>query len=437
MLFSELNRINLNVLIEDSPYEAVPDISACYVHNAVDWTIFAKPVHTDIDVDFEGELVGNGWKVRELSCDIDDMESTYLEYALTDISCDMPMADEEDSDIVKIYGGKFEADGTFDYSGIVESEGSFVRRGNEFARHCHCGPAFGAWWTFNNGAFQWIGGPKSIMECRYSYGPFDCGCHHDPHHEDNNHKFADHCATMSMLPNLIFVFDPLRTLKGIVSLPCATSELREITQNYIGNLLSFMISNYKEITFKNFDNILKAFSTECPFIPTIHIAKPNRFMEIKEPVGTRFTFDKAFKVVIPADRKYIFPDDAKYSTFFDRSIWNSYSILDSFKVPFEAKYDDLDDGVTMDDIRRRVNELQWTIYYNLIQSSMFAWLSETYAIKPKNDDSSVSLMTISDMFKQAKVLNELKETENFHTIVLPKLFCDKEMLNLVANVKYL
>ena len=87
MLYSELNRINLNVLIQEPDYEAVPDISSCYVHNAVDWTIFykepdtkKKPTEKDYD---------NGW---ELSAFVeDDLEDAYLQYSLTDISSNLKL----------------------------------------------------------------------------------------------------------------------------------------------------------------------------------------------------------------------------------------------------------------------------------------------------------------------------------------------------------
>jgi hypothetical protein len=264
MLFSELNKINLNVLMQDlDGYEEVPDLLSCYVHNAnkMDWTIWSKEIDQNTNEEDESY---NGWKINRLS--EDNIEDSYLRNALSDISANLTLIDDENgSDIVKIYAGKFDVDGTIDYSAFIENEDIIP----EFRHPHHHDVMFhrGCWWTFNNGAFQWIGGwPKSIPECRFSYGPF---CGPDPHHHhDNNHKMLDDYVHLSKLPNLNFIFDTEHVLKGIVSLPCASQELMIRTKTFIEEFLM----DYQEMSFENIDSLLKDYSNKNAYFPTISVA---------------------------------------------------------------------------------------------------------------------------------------------------------------------
>ena len=414
MLFSELNKINLNVLLQDTDYESVPDLSACVVHNKKDWTLFVKKFYAEEDdetvVDLGTPVIVDGWETYELYSK--DLEDSYLNHALTDISNSLVLSENEDSDIVKIYAGQFDVDGTLDYDSFIEGEELFSHRHPE-PRQGYW-PFWGSWWTFNNGAFQWIGGPKSIFECRYSYGPFNYPPpshnfprlpHVDPHHFDSNHKKLDEYVALSIIPNLIFIFDPMHVLKGIVSIPCANEELREMTKNYIENLLNYAHTNFSSLSFKNIDTILYEFSKEYAYIPLIRVAKKNKVhQEPSKPVEALIELEDNDET--SGSYKYILPDNNKISTFLDGSIWKTYSVKEAFE--------------------------------NVSSKKVFTLIGEHNVFKPLDGSKLTVLVTMSDIFKQSKIINKLlKDETDVHFIILPTDFCNKEFLKFISNVKYL
>lgn len=457
MLFSELNKINLNVLIQDSPYEAVPDISACYVHNAVDWTIFCNQLFDETDAtpkEVESTIIP-GWNVTELSCETEELEQTYLYRALTDISASLiDMSTDISSDLVKVYGGKFAPDGTFDYDAILNNEGLFEHRCIEPLHHYgHRHHPFENWWTFNNGAFQWIGGwPKSIYECRFSYGPFYGGPIPPPppvpkvdqHHFDTNTKMIDNVMALSFLPNLIFIFDEWHILKGIISLPCATTEIVQITKDYISNLLKYLQDHFSELTFKNIDNVIKNFGHDYMTIPNIRVAKRHKPQTFEEPIEAIISFSTSNKISIAEQFKFILPDKNDFPTFFEKSYWKEYFILDSFHLP-KTVIPDVDKLVYSDNMKKIIDVVNGlnsniqVISYSLAEANKYTLLSESYLAKTNRKIFRTSLMSISDLFRNAKLINGLQfaDEDGICIIVLPTGFCDKESFKFIANVKYL
>lgn len=402
MLFSELNQINLNVLLQDTKYESVPDLSACVIHNKKDWTLFVKHLYAENDKTVvnlnEPVHVQNGWGVNELYSE--NLEDAYLNYALTEISNNVILASDDNSDIVKIYTGEFEKDGTINYECLVDGDELFSGRSIEPHKFK---PIRGWWWTFNNGAFQWCnGGPKSIFECRYSYGPFNCP---DPHHHDTNHEMVDHYFALSLIPNLIFVFDEYHVLKGIVSLPCVHKDLRAITKNYIENLLAYSHEHYTELSFKNMDTILYQFSQEYAYIPMIRVAKKHAPPELSKPVKAMFELENNEQT--SGTYKFITRDNNKISTFLQDSIWSIYSVKEAFEDVSDKK--------------------------------LYTLLGEHVIFPSIKNVKSTIMFTLSDVFKQTKEINKLVSNgeTNVHFIVLPTDFCNKEFLKFISNVKYL
>lgn len=460
MLFSELNRINLSVLIEDPKYEYVPDISAdCYVHNKGIWKKFVKEIYNEIDDDLvvkipneqniiEPEDLGDGWNT--ISLYDDDLQNTYLLRLFGDISENLIEKTDLKSDIVNIYAGQFDADGTFDYESLVD-DNDFQTRNQNMILPPH--PPIGSWWTFNNGAFQWIGGPKSIFECRYSYGPFNAlpFCGSDPHHFDNNHKMLDNINYLSFLPNLIFVFDELHILKGIVSLPCGNSNLIIKTKKFIEDFTNYATSNY-QLSFKNIDKILKEYScTQNIYIPTIKILHKHPIHKVeKKPVVAIFDIiEKTQEIEYDTDHfKYILPNKDNMSIFLENSKWKSYKIDLSLNIPkvpsIPSGYEPLpplkpeDTLATVED---HVNKLQGAvqeIYGEISRYNLITSLSERYICKPLEGKRSTAMLTISDIFKYAKEIRKIKENTEYdlRIIVLPEKFCNKETLSFITNVRY-
>lgn len=435
MLYSELNRINLNVLIQDSEYEAVPDISSCYVHNAIDWTIWHKELEQTEEPEEIVEDYDNGWEISSFVSD--DLEDAYLNYALTDISSNVKVMTEYDSDIVKIYAGQFEVDGTINYDCFVEADAPFQYRDAPPPP-----PYRGSWWTFNNGAFQWIGGwPKSIPECRFSYGPF-CGpgCP-DPHHHDNNHEMLDRVLTLSVIQNLVFVFDPQHVLKGIISLPSINEDVRTITKDYIGKLIDFAKQNYYKLSFKNMDEVLREFSKVHAFLPSIKVAhkKPKEMPE--RPVNAVFEISEK-AILTPPCTKYILPDTSTLRTFIERSNWKTYSVNRSFDIgiPEPFKPEPLVPSDDISAIMDHVNALQdvaseiYNSYNN--RYTIYTKLTEGYLAKAKDKTKSTAIMTLSDLFRNTKEIDKVYDKDKNFIIVLPQPFCNKETLQMLTNVKY-
>lgn len=460
MLFSELNRINLNVLIQDSPHETVPDISSCYVHNAEDWTIFCNelfdnPDQTEVQIPNDNKSIVPGWNVTELSCTKEEVEQTYLYRALTDISNSLLVATDISSDLVKVYAGEFAADGTVDYDAIINADGVFENIDSRDPKCEHPGTFYRSWWTFNNGAFQWIGGPKSIFECRYSYGPFNCPHQaqfhrppqfppHDPNHEETNHKMLDHVHEFVFLPNLIFVFNEWHVLKGIVSLPCINTELVEITKNYLTNFLRYAQEHFSELTFKNIDNVIRNFGYDYLTVPMIKVARKHLPEELKKPIEAVITFTNMNKVVFIDDFNYILSNMNDFPTFFNKSCWKNYYILDSMHIGKTViptvnrlTYDDTNVFKIIDTIND-LSKMTEIVYYSLVENNRYTLLSTSYLAKPRKNFSTTSLMTIADLFKHAKEINNLNFDEsNTCIVVLPEGFCTSDDFKFIANVKYL
>ena len=449
MLFSELNRINFNVLIQDPTYEVVPDISAdCYIHNKDEWTkyvekFYADPDDTIIAFPDQKDEDKDGWKLKELGSD--NLEDRYLYHALDDISKTLKVKTEPDSDLVKIYAGQFDANGTIDYAALIEDDFEF------HPRHFYpCHPHRGEWWTFSNGAFQWIGGwPTSIFECRFSYGPF-CGV--DPHHFDNNHEMLDRFNSLSILPNLIFVFDEMHVLKGIISLPCGTDDLVGMTQNFIRGFLGYAQTKH-EMSFANLDKILQEYSQIDGYIPTIKVAhKHEKPKSESKPLIAIFDIAQSNLNLEPEGTyKYILPNKNTMSGFLAKSRWKSYKIDMSIHIPYYGPigkfkpppYEPLDEYSTMEDIEEHVNDLQGSIateYQQFVRYNFITTLSERFITKPinVNEEASTALLTISDIFKYAKEIKKIKEEAKFEfkTVVLPENFCDKRTLSFITNVRY-
>lgn len=448
MLFSELNRIDLNVLIQDPEYEVVPDISSdCYIHNKNTWTKyvnehFSDPDETVVALLDEVDEDTDGWKIKDLHSDY--LEDSYLYNALEDISKTLVVNDKPNSDLVKIFIGQFDADGTIDYQSIVDDDFDFHPRHPDFHP-----PKRGSWWTFSNGAFQWIGGwPKSIFECRFSYGPF-CGV--DPHHFDNNHKMLDKFASLSILQNLIFVFDEFHVLKGIVSLPCGTEDLVEMTKNFIRGFLNYAKTKYK-MTFKNLDKILKEYSQMDGYIPVIKIAKKKKECKIEnKPVIAIFDIiEKPQEILYASDKfNYIFPNTDNMSLFLGKSKWKSYKIDMSLDIPpakpithvIEPPWDPLVPEDTLEIVEEHVNNLQaavTNIYNEVKRITIITTLSEGFICKPIEGERTTALLTIGEMFKNTKLIRKIKDDQkiDLRIVVLPENFRNKETLNFITNVRY-
>ncbi len=454
MLFSELNRINLNVLVQDTDYEVLPNLNQCYVHNKVDWTIWTKIkypkrdntiVDIFIDVDKDTE---DGWEIREISSMPE--QDSYLNNAFKDISDNLVVLSKKknaNTDYVKIYAGQFEADGTLNYNAFIENEDVFP---------CHVREPYrlyrGSWWTFNNGAFQWIGGgPKSIPECRFSYGPFSGP---DPHHHDTNHEIRDNYFTLSKLPNLNFIFDEKHVLKGIVSLPCATEELKNSTKTFISGFLQFAWSKYHQMTFKNIDSILKDYSNINALIPTIRIAEKQKPRLACKPCMAVFELTRKPFIIKPDKYNYIFPDESNANTMLNSSVWSKYSVDTMYGVnPFPEVTEitgyvpPLEDDNTLGDAFKRLNEFTgsvYKIYNNFDRVTIYTVLNEGKLLDLKDSEfHSTALMTPSELFRSAKeirkTIDSLPHTDDeykMHVIVLPEKFCNKETLKLISNVRY-
>lgn len=478
MLFSELNRLNLNVLIQDSKYEEVPSLrisrdqkeysnGACYVHNRDHWTLWYESIgkENDLDIVLPHENPDfNGWELRELSSvPYGQLQNTYLECALTDISNNMVLTNNVDSDVVKIYSGELSIDGTVDYESIIDNEDVFGCRGAHSEHHPLHGnkaPPFNdSWWTFSNGAFQWIGGTKSIYECRFSYGPFnDCCGGQDPHHcEDTNHKIFDDYLKLSKLYNLNFIFDKQHVLKGIVSLPCPDENSIVLTKKFIGDFLSFVENKYTNgMTFKNIDNILKEFSKTSIYFPTIRVAFGESCEcpeKDDEPIEAVFELTRNPYILLPNKYKYVKPDANDFNSFFNKSIWHSFNVNPSFAI---TKYDYgseisslplLKPEDTLWDTMEHVNQMQGVVIKlnaDFDKYQKYTLLSEKKLWKSTDGFDSTAIMTLSDLFKNAKTINKMFEDDQLndnlystlHIIVLPKNFCNKDILKMISNVRY-
>ena len=277
----------------------------------------------------------NGWNLYPQSEDI-DREDSYLHIALDNIKSTIKLEKDDDSDIILLYSGPTRMDGTLDWDAFLYNKGVFgpAPSFDMFRRN----PAgfFGGWWTFSNGAFQWCNGPKSIFECRFSYGPFGPGPHPhwhgvDPHHFDKNDKYKDDFVSKSIVPNLIFIFDKMHELKGIVSLPCKDDYQRQIEWNFIENFQEYSRSMGK-LSFKNIDQRLKEFASKYAMIPTIHVAVPPEEIGFEEH-ETILNYETRLDIngkTIYKPYHYIREDEDKLlMDFFNRSIWSTYLLSDS------------------------------------------------------------------------------------------------------------
>lgn len=474
MLFSELNRINLNVLIQDPDYEVLPSLRIpkieitpehntvtmysdgnCYIHNMYDWRVwYSSPVDTlTIDIsDNEDERDDNGWKLSPIYINPDEsLETKYLEHAFTDISNDMLYASDISSDVVKIFAGAFDIDGTIDYSAFIDNEDIFDLCDRDSDNKVKHPPFREHWWTFNNGAFQWIGGLKSIPECRFSYGPFFDS---DPHHKDTNHKMLDDYLRFSVIPNLHFIFNTQHVLKGIVSLPCADKDLIRITKKFFEDFIAFVWQHFNnKLTFKTIYSILKEFckGSESFYLPTIRIAHPYKKHIIDDPKEVVFNLLKNPNVPKAESYKYIFKNDNNLNTFLNNSIWKTFTVNPSFavsKIVIDGNPSDLDplySHNTLYDTMEHVNELQnltKKIFAEYEYTNKFTKLTEKYLVESSDGFDSTALMTLSDLFKQAKNIKNIfdkyddKKDIPLHIIVLPEKLCNKDILKLISNVRY-
>lgn len=275
----------------------------------------------------------NGWNLYPQSEDV-DREDSYLHIALDTIKGSIKLVGDDDSDIIQLYSGPTRLDGTLDFDAFLYNKGVFGPAPNFDMFRRNPAGYFGGWWTFSNGAFQWCNGPKSIFECRFSYGPFGPGPHPhwhgvDPHHFDKNDKYKDDFISKSIVPNLVFIFDKMHELKGIVSLPCIDDYQRQIEYNFIENFQEYSRSMGK-LSFKNIDQRLKEFASKYVTIPTIHVAVPPEEIGFEDH-ETILNYETSIDDKLEYKAYHYIREDADkmLMDFFNRSIWSTYSFSDS------------------------------------------------------------------------------------------------------------
>jgi hypothetical protein len=259
---------------------------------------------------------------------------------------------------------------------------------------------------------------------------------------------------LSKLPNLNFIFDTKHVLKGIVSLPCANEQLKIMTKNFIGNFLNFAWENFHEMSFKNFDTILREFSQIYAYIPTIRVIHKAQHKPIEKPIHAVFELMRKPYIIKPENNKYIFPDVNDFNSFINKSIWKTYSIDTLCGIaPFPEVTEitsyvpELTEESTLGDTMKRINEFAgsiYKVYNNFDRVTLYTILSESYLISSKETElDSTALMTLSDIFKNAKNIRNTidglynnEDIDKIHIIVLPEKFCNKEILKLISNVRY-
>ena len=208
------------------------------------------------------------------------------------------------------------------------------------------------------------------------------------------------------------------------------------------------------MSFKNFDTILREFSQIYAYIPTIRVIHKAKHKSFEKPIHAVFELMRKPYIIKPENNKYIFPDVNDFNSFINKSIWKTYSIDTLCGIaPFPEVTEitsyvpELTEESTLGDTMKRINEFAgsiYKVYNNFDRVTLYTILSESYLISSKETElDSTALMTLSDIFKNAKNIRNTidglynnEDIDKIHIIVLPEKFCNKEILKLISNVRY-